>query len=149
MRLDNDTLITRLALFTNALNEVAVADCATFFRSAMGGELISDEVSSHLEAALDADDYAAWAEIAVQAIEAERRGSPAARTNPDETVNAAYEAVLAEVSDGTIAVLSVSDVDPLPDADLCAAGRDLYTTIGSMDRTTMAVIALDDITPVR
>ena len=146
LRLDDEVLVRRLRLFSAALTKVAVADCADFARTSFAVESPAEEVVKHLAAALDAAEFESWIEIAVQAVEAERRGSPEVRSVPDAQQAAAFQAVIATLSAAQLQLLQDVVGDPSgADEEVCSAIRSIYAASLEMDPSTLAIIAFADV----
>jgi hypothetical protein len=144
-RLDDATLISRLKLEAAAVNATDEATCAAFFRAALKSEPV-EELSGKLIGSLDTATFAQWAEINVEAIEAESKGAPAARVPSDDDSNTAYAAVFASLSPADLATIqSVSGGTDQPDAAVCSAEKGLYAAALKLDAKSLATFALIDV----
>jgi hypothetical protein len=146
LRIDDERLIHRLQLQTSALNKLALADCASFARASLAGKKASDDLLTKIQEALDAAEYQAWIQIAVDAAVAERSDSPAVRTVSEADQNAAVNAWLSSLSESEVAGLQAVVADPSrSDEDFCAAAKSVYNRAISADHDLLAMIAYIDV----
>ena len=146
-RLDDATLLRRVQLYKIALDASDEATCAAVFRSSMEGP-VSDDDANRMLGGLTTDQFGEWAEIWVQALEAEATGAPPARSVSDDQSNGMFEALFAAISQddfATIQALSAGTV--VTDAAACQANRALYTAGFGLDGANLALFALTDVAP--
>jgi hypothetical protein len=146
LRIDDETLIHRLQLQTSALNKLALADCASFARASLAGQRASDELINKIQESLDAAEYQAWIQIAVDAAVAERSDSPAVRTVSDADQNAAINTWLGSLSETELASLQAVVADPSrSDEEFCTVAKAVYNRAMTSDHDLLAMIAYIDV----
>ena len=146
-RLTDETLIRRITLYKIALEATDEATCAAILRSSMKGP-VSEVDSRKLIGAFTTEQFGEWAEIWVQALEAEAKGAPPTRTVSDADSSAMFDAVFSAVSDEDVATIqSLSDGKTVTDTVACQANRALYTAGLGLDDAKLAAFALTDVAP--
>ena len=146
-RLDDQTLIRRVELYKAALDATDEATCAAVMRSSMTGSIAEDDAQA-VVGAFTTEQFGEWAEIWVQALEAEAAGVPAVRTVSDGDSSAMYEAIFAGVSDDELATIQALSVGTtVTDAEACQANRALYGAGLGLDDANLAAFALTDVAP--
>lgn len=146
-RLDDSTLVDRVQIFNAALNATDEHTCAMVMRVSFGDPIDKDSAKK-LIGSLSTTAFSRWVEIAIEAIEAQAKAAPPARTPSEAASSAMYDAVFAGVSatdQATIA--SVSSGTAVSDGVLCAAGRAIYAAGLGLEPTQRATFALVDVQP--
>jgi len=146
-RLSDQTLIRRVELYKLALDTTDEATCAAILRSSMKG-LVADADKKKLIGSLTTDQFSEWAEIGVQALEAEAKGAPPARKVSTADSNAMYYAILAAVSGQDVATIkALSGGTTVTDTAACHANRSVYAAGLALDDAKRAAFALTDVAP--
>lgn len=147
VRLDDEPLVERMGLFIAMLKQSDDATCAALART-MGGGQPDDAVVEKSVNSLDTASLGRWYEINLSAIEAEARGTPAARTADVAEVDAIFTKVVPMLSaSDTQALVALSEGSEVTDADACAAFRNLYALVGDLEDRELAVMARYDVSP--
>lgn len=146
-RLDDATLIRRIELYQIGLDAVDEATCAAIMRSSMTGPVTGDDALA-LVGALSTERFAEWAEIWVQALEAEASGAPPVRTLSDADSTAMFDAIFAGISDAEFSTIqALSDGTTVTDTEACDANRAIYAAGLGLDDVNRAAFALTDVAP--
>jgi hypothetical protein len=147
-RLEDQTLIHRAQVYLAALKASDEATCAAITHGALTSALDADPPA--LEAvmgSLDASLYAQWADISVQAIEAQAKGAPPARTVTQVGTDAMYAALFARLpaTDEATYRANATSSEP-PTAAMCSLNRALYVAGLGLDPKNLATFVLIDVT---
>jgi hypothetical protein len=144
-RLDDATLVEYEGLWTSAIAAADVSSCASAARTKAGA--IDLAVSDKIISSLDTQQLGRWYDIAVTAMEATQKQTPARSVSTaanDAMVTAIGQALPpADVTN----LQQLSSGGTVSDTDACTAYRDLYHTAMSLDPTDRATFALSDVTP--
>ncbi len=146
-RLDDPTLVRRLALQTLALRRTDEATCAGFARASFAGTVPPDDISAGLIAALDDASLAEWMTIAMTALEAETRDSPEARSVPDAESEALFRRLFAGLDGDRIARIQTAAAAGATPTVACDGARVLYAALDGLPADDRALAALVDILP--
>jgi hypothetical protein len=144
-RLSDTILIERVQLFTTALQGADPSSCAAVARGSFLARP-DDAAAAKVIGGLETTSFGRWIEINVQAIEAQKSGTPAARTVASTASQAMYQALLGALPSTDIATITlVTSGGTAADADVCTAMRDLYNAGRTLGPTDLATFALIDV----
>jgi hypothetical protein len=146
-RLDDQTLVRRLTLQTAALGRADEATCAAFAAASFGGTSPTPEVAGRLIAALDDASLAEWMRIAMSALEAETRGSPAARSVAAAESEALFARLFAGLDPDQIGTIQTAAAAGATQASACDGARVLYRALDAMPAADRTLAGLVDVTP--
>jgi hypothetical protein len=146
-RLDDETLVRRLALQTAALGRADEATCAAFAAASFAGTTPSPQVAGRLIAALDDAALTEWMRIAMSALEAETRGSPPPRSVPAAESEALFGRLFAGLDPDRIAIIQTAAAAGATQASACDGARVLYRALDAMPAADRTLAGLVDVTP--
>ena len=148
-RLDDQTLVHRAQLYLAALKASDEATCAAITNGALTSAAdASPAVVAALLGSLDPALYGQWAEIQVEATEAQAKGAPPARTLVQADVDAMYAALDARMPATDKATSqALRDSSAVSPAALCSLNRSLYVAGLGLDPKNLSTFALVDASP--
>ncbi|HYM82560.1 MAG TPA: hypothetical protein VEY67_00205 [Candidatus Dormibacteraeota bacterium] len=145
-RLDDPTLLEYEATWTAAVAAVDTPTCATVVRTK--GPVVPVSTTEKVLSSLDTTRLGRWYEITVQAIEAESRGAPAARSVATADADRMYAALGGKLtSQDATSLQALSNGTAVSDQAACDAYRHLYAAGLALDPADRAVFVLEDVTP--
>ena len=135
LRLDDATLTRFWGLFSTAMGGADNTTCATFARESLA-KASGTSNDQKLAANLDEPSLEAFADIAVQAIEAGGRGSPARRTISEAEAAPVLEEAFAAMTPDQVATLTaMTDGTKVSDDAACGVWRAMMAGIDRVDAT--------------
>jgi len=141
-RLDDATVLAHLRLQVAAVAKADVPTCAAYARIDFAQAKAPTDLSLKLIALLDDAQLQQWAEINVEAIEAEVHKSPAARTVAASDVAPAFGTVLQSMPTADLAtVQSMVSGSTVSDAAACSAERSINTEAFKLPPSDLALVA--------
>jgi hypothetical protein len=147
-RLDDATLVTHFRLASTAFQRTDVSTCATAARALFVGATPSTETNLKVIAALDEADLRQWVDISVEALEAEARGHPAARTVTDASIDPLVAAVVGQMTAGDLEALgAITGGETVSDVSACSAVRAFYGAVLALPPAELALLARYDVSP--
>jgi hypothetical protein len=148
VRLDDAVLVRYMTVQVQALDRGDLATCGAFARASAGGTAPSAEVSRGLLKSLDDRSLQDFMEINIQALEAEARAAPPARTVTEAQAEVLFQALgqrLSQQDLDTIDALAAGTT--VTDDTACKAIRGLYDTALTMSPAEVALFARYDVQP--
>lgn len=147
-RLDDATLASRLRLTVAALNTTDTATCAAVARAQILATEPSDEDSSKMISGLNDADLRQWFEIALEAVEAQARGAPAARVVTDSEMDSIFTVLIGALSEADTATFgALSSGGTVDDAAMCSAIRALNAATLAQPEADVMLLARYDVSP--
>jgi hypothetical protein len=146
-RLSDELLVEKVQLTVKLLKAADEPTCARVARATATGKGDDDAMSAAI-GAMDTASIGRWFEINVSAVEAESKGSPAARTVAAEDSDRVLADVFTKFSDTESQQIgNLYNGAEVSDADACTAFRALYTHITELPPADLAIAALYDVSP--
>ena len=147
-RLDDATLVAYFRLASTAFQRTDVSTCATVARAMFVGATPSAETNLKVVGALDEAGIRQWVDISVEALEAEARGHPAARTVTDASIDPLVADVVGQMTAGDLETVgAIAGGETVSDVSACSAIRGYFGAVLALPPAELALMARYDVSP--
>jgi hypothetical protein len=144
-RLDDTVLVRRLTLQTVALGRVDDATCGQFAQASFAGQPQPEAIAIKLTDVLTEAELGEWFNVAVLALEADARKSPAARSVPEPDASAVFERLLGSLDSTALQQIQTGATSTASAAEACVGARAMYNAIERLPDPDRRLIALADV----